>query len=59
MPSRSPANHPRKEPTHPSTQHPGDDAMPPYTPGGVPEPATDEKVNPDHAKPAYPPKMRP
>jgi len=60
MPARSPANHPRQDPTHPSPKHPGDDAMPPYTPGGVPEPAVDEKANPqDRTRPAYPPKQSP
>jgi len=59
MPTRSPANHPRQQPTPPSPRHPGDDAMPPYSPGGVPEPDRDEKDNPDRLKPAYPPKQAP
>lgn len=61
--SRDSRTHPsgdrRTVPTHPSPRHPGDDAMPPYSPGGVPEPEVDEKVNPEHAAPAYPPRQKP
>ncbi len=59
MPTRSPANHPRQEPTHPSPEVPGDDRLPPYSPGGVPEVKRDEKANPERTKPAYPPKRKP
>lgn len=48
-------------PKHP--QHPGDDQMPPYAPGGVPRPAApsepaERRAPPPHAD-TYPPKRRP
>ncbi|QJE72609.1 hypothetical protein HHL28_05400 [Aerophototrophica crusticola] len=40
----------------PSPMHPGDDPAMPYSPGGIPEPDTDEKGNPKRNLPSYPPK---
>ncbi|HYC04622.1 MAG TPA: hypothetical protein VED40_15110 [Azospirillaceae bacterium] len=44
-----------------SPRHPSDDAMPPYAPGGVPEPSRDPAAQPDSgdAGSTLPPRQKP
>lgn len=42
-----------------SPRHPSDDAMPPYAPGGVPEPSRDPAAQGRREGPTFPPKSKP
>lgn len=58
IPGTGTADRDIRKPDHPSPQVPPSDSLPPYTPGGVPPPARDEKGNPDRLKPSFPPKRK-